>query len=323
MDLAQYEGHYFLISVDQFSGFPHVLECGKTATAKQIVDHTRTLMTYYSIPVTIYSDGGPQFFDDGEFDEFCKEWGIQHVKSSPYFAQSNGIAEGAVKEMKKLIRATFCHNTGKLDKSGASAGLLMFRNTPRSPTDLAPSEMLFGHLIRDNLPISRQAFRPMARYAIEQRLQQVREERDRRNNRMTRELPLLQPGQRVFIQHPATKRWTGSGSIVKFGANEREYWVIDDKNGKTYRRNRRFLRPQLFKPGTPPKQPVQAPTPMNESSAPAALESHGSRGRAATEGTTATGTPTTTDASTSRGRLRREKRLPVRFSDQNFVYLIK
>src|SRR6266404_8073930 len=56
MDLANYEGKQFLISTDQYSAFPHIVECGKTATAAQVVGHVRAMITHYSIPVTIYTD---------------------------------------------------------------------------------------------------------------------------------------------------------------------------------------------------------------------------------------------------------------------------
>ena len=173
MDLASFEGKQFLISVDQFSGFPHINQCGKNATAKQVVDHVLAMISNYSIPVTIYTDGGPQFFEDGEFDKFCAEWGIEHVKSSPYHPQSNGVAEETVKEMKKIIRATFDHKTGRLDLPSANAGLLLFRNTPRAPFNLSPAELLFGQRLRDNLPMSRDSFKPDARFQVEKRRQEV------------------------------------------------------------------------------------------------------------------------------------------------------
>jgi hypothetical protein len=96
----------------------------------------------YSAPVTIYSDGGPQFKD--ELDDFCKRWSISHVKSSPHYPQSNGVVESAVKEMKKIIRATFNNQTRMLEKSGFATAMLMFRNTPRLPTDLSPAQLVFG-----------------------------------------------------------------------------------------------------------------------------------------------------------------------------------
>ncbi len=122
MDLANYEGRQFLILTDQFSSFPHICECGKQAT-----DFITLFITMYRAPIVIYSDGGPQFRD--EFDDFCKKWSIKHIKSSPHYPQSNGVAELAVEEMKKIIRAVFDNKTRTLDKSGLAAAMLMFRNT--------------------------------------------------------------------------------------------------------------------------------------------------------------------------------------------------
>ena len=114
----------------------------------------------------------------------------------------------------------------------------------------------------DNLPISRAHFEPQARYEVEKRLQEVRALRDKQNElggKTTFELPLLSPGQHVRIQDPTTKRWTSTGTIVSFGANEREYIVHSDKTGRNYRRNRRFLRPEIVPAEPPPRQPAQAP----------------------------------------------------------------
>ena len=72
-------------------------------------------------------------------------------------------------------------------------------------------------------------------------------------------MELLQPGQKVFVQHPTTRRWTRTATVIKFAANDREYFIKDDDNGVTYRRNRKFLRPQTVKPVVPPRQPVRVP----------------------------------------------------------------
>lgn len=259
IDLAQHEGKQFLISTDQFSGFPHLIECGKTATAKQVVEHVLAIISNYAIPVTIYSDGGPQFLEDGVFDKFCAEWGIEHIISSPHNPQSNGVAEEAVKEMKKLIRGTFDSRTGKLDLPSICAGMLLFRNTPRAPHNLSPSELLFGQRQRDNLPMSRDLFKPEARFEIEKRRQEVMARQRAAQNLPGRELSLLHPGQKVFVQNPMTKQWKDTGTVQNFGINNREYLITLDRNGKTFRRNRKFLRPMNVEVKNPPKQPVQAP----------------------------------------------------------------
>jgi hypothetical protein len=62
-----------------------------------------------------------------------------------------------------------------------------------------------------------------------------------------RELPILEPGDPVFIQHPHSKRWDGEGIVIGFGQNAREYVVEFNRNQKRYVRNRIFLKPNLRK----------------------------------------------------------------------------
>jgi len=141
---------------------------------------------------------------------------------------------------------------------------LTFRNTPRSPTGLSPAEILFGYPLRDGVPFSRDNFkRPSKRRPeVEQRMKEVRDHvlPARNQQRGGRPLPTLNEGQRVYIQHPVTKKWIESGVIVGFGKNTREY-VVRRSNGRTCVRNRRYLRPQEVEPSPPPRQPVQAPRP--------------------------------------------------------------
>ncbi len=159
--------------------------------------------------------------------------------------------------MKKIVRANMS-STGVLNKASTLAGLQMFRNTPRSPTDLSPAQIIFGHHIRDCLPAHREQLVPQQRYEIEKRLQEVRQFRKPLNtDKFQRELPLLYPGQLVRIQDPRTKRWNKTGTILNFGKNDREYLVRIDN--AVYRRNRIFLKPKDVESSPPVRQPAQAP----------------------------------------------------------------
>jgi hypothetical protein len=180
-------------------------------------------------------------------------------------SRSNGVAEEAVKEMKKIIRANVSQ-AGVLDRQSTVAGLMMFRNTPRSPTNLSPAQIIFGQDVRDCLPMNRTNLRPDNRFAVEQRLQEVREKRKEKENdtKGKREMELLRPGQKVFVQHPATKRWTRTATVVNFGKNNREYIIRDDEMERVLRRNRKFLKIQKVKPVAPPKQPVPVPKQPSE-----------------------------------------------------------
>ena len=76
MDIGQVEGRYYLVSIDQYSGYPHIHDCGKTANTKQVIEATLELIQHFSIPEVAYTDGGPQFVKDG-----CREVNQSAVKA--------------------------------------------------------------------------------------------------------------------------------------------------------------------------------------------------------------------------------------------------
>ncbi len=92
------------------------------------------------MPVKFWTDNGPQFAS-AEFKSFLANWGIPHGTSSPHYPQSNGLAEAAVKSMKKLIAGAW--RCGSFDRDEFSKALLLFRNTPLSGGK-SPAEVVFG-----------------------------------------------------------------------------------------------------------------------------------------------------------------------------------
>ncbi len=100
MDLMGYNGRQFLILTDQFSSFPHIFEWRKHAMTKQVTEFITLFISMYSMPVMIYSNGRPQF--RVEFNDSCKKLSINHMKSIPHYPHLNGVAESAVKDMKKI-----------------------------------------------------------------------------------------------------------------------------------------------------------------------------------------------------------------------------
>ena len=258
MDIGQEQGRYYLITTDQYSNYPHIYDTGQTCTTKQVIAATVEFITHFSIPEIIYSDGGPQFVPVGEFDIFCKEWGIRHILSSPYMPRSNGHAEAAVEQTKKLIQANLCSN-GIINRQSCLAGLQVFRNTPRQPTGKSPAELIFGRPIRDSIPMHRESLLPEYRFRQEEKLYNHRQNKmsDIEKQEKGRELPLLRPKTPVRIQDPTSKKWDRTGFIISFGQNSREYLV---KSGhRELRRNRHFLKPIEVEAVAPARQPAQAP----------------------------------------------------------------
>ena len=79
----------------------------------------------------------------------------------------------------------------------------------------------------------------------------IREERKKKQddvkNSQLQELPCLDIGDEVLMQHPKDKKWESAGVIEAVHEDGRSYDIILDDSGKSFRRNRRYLRPNTAK----------------------------------------------------------------------------
>ncbi|XP_032784417.2 uncharacterized protein K02A2.6 [Daphnia magna] len=261
-DLCQLNGRHFLIQVDAFSGWPHVVYFPDAhISAKKVINAVRELFINVGVPVKYWSDGGPQF-PAAEFKQFLKEWGVSLGVSSPHFPQSNGVAEAGVKSMKKLIAGSFTSGSFDVNKFGQS--LLLFRNTAVSG-GRSPAQVVFNRPMRDCLPAHRRSFAAEWQKdadVLEKRARRAKELRTEHFNRRAHPLPPLQVGNAVLIQHPISKCWSTPGVITEVGPN-RDY-LVKTPAGRVFRRNRRFLRrrvpvmPAAVTPPTVPATPAPA-----------------------------------------------------------------
>ena len=89
-------GKMILIKFDVYSKWIDA-QIVNTVTASVTIEHLRTLFATHGIPEVLVSDNGTQF-TSAEFDEFMRK---NHVRVSPYHPSSNGMAERAVKILKK------------------------------------------------------------------------------------------------------------------------------------------------------------------------------------------------------------------------------
>jgi hypothetical protein len=188
---------------------------------------------------------------------------IKTDTSSPYHPPSNGIAEGTVKLMKRLIHCTFDSQRGCVDPTKWAQSILLFKNTPRGPANLSPAEILFGRTLSDGIPTAKSNFLPKHQAALSKRTSDVmnfiKQTRDYKHEEK------FQVGQSVFVQDPHTKRWTEKAVIIRRGKNEREFWIRTTSGGE-YRRNRRFLKSDPFKPTE--AKPTSEETPRSPSPEP-------------------------------------------------------
>lgn len=272
IDFCSYGGQQFLIIVDCRSDWPEIVHMGKNTTTSRLTSALLGVFSRYGAPDIIWSDQGPQFTSQ-MFQDFSKEWGFQHVTSSPTYPQSNGKAESAVKSMKRIIRGAWTGH--QLDQEKLARGLLQYRNTPSRRDGASPAQKLFKRPIQDTLPAHRLAFlnQPSWEYTEPEDTSKDTCSNQQYYNRRAHPLPEIRVGTNVAIQNPSTKQWDTYGIVARVGPYRRYHVKLT--NGRVLVRNRRFIRRRVpvtpFRSSgihLPPAQPVVPPPPIHQSPSP-------------------------------------------------------
>uniref|UniRef100_A0AAV2J4I9 Uncharacterized protein n=1 Tax=Knipowitschia caucasica TaxID=637954 RepID=A0AAV2J4I9_KNICA len=85
-----------------------------------------------------------------QFQDFCKENGIQHVKTTPKWAQANGEVERQNASIMKRIR--IAHAEGLDWQKELRKYVTVYRSIEHSTTGRSPAELLFNRKLRGKLP---------------------------------------------------------------------------------------------------------------------------------------------------------------------------
>jgi hypothetical protein len=201
---------------------------------KAVTDILEGWFLDHGVPISIRTDGGSQF--RGPFETWCKKQGITQELSSAHHHESNGHAECAVREMKKLLGKT----ESPLEFRRA---LREWRNKPRFD-GLSPAQWYLGRRQRTDAAALPEAYERITDATLKQheaQREKYTEIRRRGAKRSSRTRPPLEPAQQVFIQNEKNKRWDRHGTIVRMRPDGRSYVVAIE--GRRLLRNRRFLRP--------------------------------------------------------------------------------
>lgn len=244
VDLCQYAGKIFLVTVDGKSGWPTLDYFGTHAPTHKVINVLRKRFCEKGAPEILWSDNGPQFTAKS-FLGFLNRWGVEQRTSSPTYSQSNGRAEAAVKAMKKLVRGNWNHSAREPNWDDLCQGILIYCNTPRYD-GRSPAMTVFGHPVRDTLPTHRRAFASewqVAADVLDKRAAEKREKIESYYNRTAHQLPSLRVRDRVAVQDSQTKRWDRYGVVVEVMRNND--FLIRLTSGRILRRNRKFLRRRL------------------------------------------------------------------------------
>ena len=253
-DLFALNGSAYLITVDHYSDFSE-LDRLPSIQSSSVIQATKQHFSRHGVPHTLITDNGAQFTSEA-FKAFAEKYKFKHITSSPYWSQSNGRAEAAVKSAKHIL----------LTAEDADLALLSVRNTPPAGHTYSPAQCLFGRTLRSDLPQSSATLEPRTTHRdtfVLEHLHRKSQQKKAYDKHAGPPLPKLPPGSYVYAKPPPTssaKAWI-PGEIVG-PAGPRSYLI--QTGASQIRRNRVQLQlapsPSSFKPFQPPSNKPQSYT---------------------------------------------------------------
>ena len=260
LDLFEFNKKNYLVTVDYFSNFVEVDRLEHTKSS-DVIHKVKAHFARHGIPDTVVSDNGPQFSSE-EFKSFSKKWGFTHVTSSPRYPQSNGLAENAVKTVKRLM------TRAKVVQGDVYLSLLDFRNTPTQGMSTSPMERLMSRRARTLLPIDETLLQPKLNQETGKERIQMKEKQKKYYNRNAKDLPPLLTGDVVRIEPEAKGQQWGKAKVISQNEYRPRSYKVETEAGQILDRNRRHLKATPPSPWLADEQ--DGPSPEEESSTSAA-----------------------------------------------------
>ena len=245
-DLFQLKGKSYLLAVDYYSKYVEVQTLSST-TSTSVVASLKAIFSRHGIPTTFVSNNGPQFNSE-EMRTFSKEYGFQHITSSPYYPKSNRQAERTVKTVKHLLG----------NSTDPYLALLSYRATPLPFCGLSPAELSMGRKICTDLPQPQQNLLPEWSYIDEfaEKHKKFKDDQKRHHDKRhrVRPLPILSEDQPVWVN---TEGKQVQGTVLH-QANASRSYLLETPSGQV-RRNRSHLQCRSESSPNSATQPVQMP----------------------------------------------------------------
>lgn len=205
---GEFQGLYYLVIVDSFSKWPEIFIMPNTTTSATI-SKLRELNALFGNMDIIVSDNGSQFIS-GQFEDFCIDEAIYHIKSPPYHQQSNGQAERFVDTFKRAL------NKAKGEESVPNVlqtFLQRYRITPNAqlPNNCSPAEIMFGRKTKSTLDL----LKPKVKFDI------IRNDKmeSQFNTKHGAKYRVFYPNQKVYVRDFRGKKivWTSAVIIERIG----------------------------------------------------------------------------------------------------------
>lgn len=134
---------YLLTIIDRFSRWPEAVPIADITAETVAFALYQSWIARFGLPKTITSDQGRQF-ESHIFRELCRLFGIQHVHTTSYHPQANGILERWHRTLKTSLK---CHLTENWTEKLPTV-LLGLRTSIIPDINMSPAELVYGENIK-------------------------------------------------------------------------------------------------------------------------------------------------------------------------------
>ena len=144
---------YILTVVDYATRYPEAVALPGIST-EQVAEALCKVYSRVGVPTQIVTDQGTQFMSD-VMKEVSRLLSIEHVTSSPYHPQCNGLVEKFNGTLKSMIKKLCTERPKDWDRYLEPA-LFAYREVRHETLGFSPFEMLYGRTVRGPMAILRE-----------------------------------------------------------------------------------------------------------------------------------------------------------------------
>ena len=225
IDCCVFQGQDYLVARDRTSSFIMAQEIS-SQSSRNITKVLEMWISKVGMPIVIRCDNATAFHSK-EFKDWAAQMFIKVVYSSPYNSESNGAAEVAVREVKRILETK--------TKKGLQRGLLQLNTSTKQNMSGSPADLFLGRPVKGLLP--GQTFKIVDRKELLEQRRMIQEKLQMKRRNSPR--GLLEVGDHVRIQDNITKKWTRKGVVVQKVVDVSSFEVSSE--GNILHRNRKFL----------------------------------------------------------------------------------
>ena len=141
---------YILTVTDFATRWPEAIPLKET-TSEVVAEALVTIFARLGVPDEVLSDRGSQFMSD-VMSQVWKLMGINHIKTSPYHPQANGLCERLNGTLKAMLRKVCANHPTDWDRYLPSI-LFAYRELPQDSTKFSPFELMYGRTPRGPMSV--------------------------------------------------------------------------------------------------------------------------------------------------------------------------